>query len=788
MEKLNGNITGKEVVYLDKTFQKRVTQLLQSDEGRKLRTASAKELHQAIARAALERIYPLWKRDGEKRAAYFSAEFLIGRLTNANLFNMRLSEDVTQLLQEQGMDPRTLEEIGDPALGNGGLGRLAACFLDAAATKGIPLDGYGIRYRYGLFRQSIEDGFQKETADDWLAGGDPWSVRREDECVKITFGDQVVWAVPYDMPVIGYGMQTVNTLRLWQAEPVKNFDFTLFDGGRYAAAFAEQTEAQTITAVLYPNDNTPAGKRLRLKQQYFFAAASLQDLWRRFKREGGTSSAAFADTCVIQLNDTHPTVAIPEFLRLMTGEGVEFSEAVVLARKIFAYTNHTIMPEALEKWDVSLFKKVLPEIYPIVRKLQQEMRRELRGMGVTDFDAFDILSDGQIHMARMALFASHAVNGVAAIHTELLKTQVLPAWYARFPERFFSITNGITQRRWLALANPELSALITERIGDGFITDLSELQQLKAYVDDHAFLEQLRFMRQKKKKQLAAYMEKKDGLALRWDFLLDVQIKRLHEYKRQLLNALSILDICFCLQDGKLEDFTPTAFVFGAKAAPGYYRAKAIIKFINAVAAYAAADPKLSDKVQVLFVSDYSVSYAEKLIPAADISEQISTAGTEASGTGNMKFMLNGAVTLGTYDGANIEIVREAGRENNYIFGATVEELEHIRPHYQPKELLANDPRLKRITDALIDGTLSDGDTGMFKELYKSLTENDWQQADYYYLLGDFHAYQEARLRANREYRLGDDFTRKGLHNIASAGFFSADRAVEEYAEKIWEL
>ncbi len=773
---------------MDKTFQKRVTELLQSDAHYAMREASAKELEGAIARAAMERIYPLWKSDKGKRAAYFSAEFLIGRLTFSNLFNMGLLEDTVQLLDEQGITPRALEEISDPALGNGGLGRLAACFLDAAATKGISLDGYGIRYRYGLFRQYIEDGFQKETADDWLKCGDPWSVRREEERVKITFGDQTVWAVPYDMPVIGYGMQTVNTLRLWQAEAETPFDFSLFDSGRYAAAFSEQVDAQTITAVLYPNDNSPAGKRLRLKQQYFFAAASIQDLWRRFKREGGTDPADFADTCVVQLNDTHPTVAILEFLRLMTEGGIEFADALNLARKVFAYTNHTIMPEALEKWDVTLFKKVLPQLYPLARKLQQTMRGELREMGVTDFEAFDILTDGQIHMARMALFASHAVNGVAAIHTELLKTRVLPAWHARFPERFFSITNGITQRRWLTLANPELSALITERIGDGFITDLSQLQQLKEFADDRAFLEQLRFMRQKKKKQLAVYMEKKDGLTLRWDFLLDVHIKRLHEYKRQLLNALSILDICFGLQDGSIDTFTPTAFVFGAKAAPGYHRAKAIIKLINAVAAYVQADTKLSDKVQVIYVSDYSVSYAEKLIPAADISEQISTAGTEASGTGNMKFMLNGAVTLGTYDGANIEIVREAGRENNYIFGATVEELERIRPLYAPKELIANDPRLKRVTDALIDGTLDDGSTGMFKDLYKSLTESDWQQADYYYVLGDFHAYQEARLRVNREYRDSDAFTRKGLMNIASAGYFSADRAIAEYAEKIWEL
>lgn len=750
-------------------------------------TATARQWNTAIARAAMERIRPLWKRGQEKRAAYFSAEFLLGRLTAANLCNMHLTQEAEEAMNAAGADMRVLEEIGDPALGNGGLGRLAACYLDAAASSDIPLDGYGVRYRYGLFRQTIEDGFQREAADDWQRWGDPWSVRREEDAVEIVFGEQRILAVPYDMPIVGYGLKRVNTLRLWQAEPVKRFDFTEFDNGRYTEAFREQVEAETVTAVLYPNDNTSAGKCLRLKQQYFFAAASVRDLWRRHRRAGG-DPLSFADACVIQLNDTHPTVAIPELLLLLTEEGLDFVRALGVARAVFAYTNHTIMPEALEKWDVSLFKKVLPHLYPVVRQLQQQLRLELREAGVTEFDDFDILQNGQIHMARMALYVSHAVNGVAAIHTELLKTRVLPAWYAQFPTRFFNITNGITVRRWLALANPELTALIRERIGDGFLSDANRLTQLKAHADDRAFLEQLRFMRQKKKKQLAQYMEKKDGLTLRWDFLLDVQIKRLHEYKRQLLNALSVLDICLAIKDGKLSDFTPTAFVFGAKAAPGYHRAKAIIKFINEVAAFAAADPAVSAKVQVLFVPDYSVSYAEKLIPAADISEQISTAGTEASGTGNMKFMLNGAVTLGTYDGANIEIVREAGEENAYIFGARVEELERIRPCYRPTEVLERDPALKRVVESLIDGTLSDGGTGMFRELYQSLTTDGWQQADQYYLLGDFRAYQEARLRANREYRDGETFMRKGLLNIASAGFFSADRAVREYAQKIWNV
>ncbi|MBP3382211.1 MAG: glycogen/starch/alpha-glucan family phosphorylase [Clostridia bacterium] len=772
---------------MEKQFLKDITTALQGEPCNGVQDATATQLYRAISRAALKRIYPLWHREaGGKQAAYLSAEFLLGRMTFANLLNMGLLDETVSLLSEKGADIRMLEQIRDPALGNGGLGRLAACYLDAAATKGIRLNGYGIRYRYGLFRQTIENGFQVEQADNWTATGDPWSVRREEDKLKIELGDGDVYAVPYDMPVVGYGGHTVNTLRLWQAEAVIPFDFTAFDSGRYAAAFAEKTAADTLTAVLYPNDSTAAGKKLRLKQQYFFAAASVRDMVRAFKRKGGADFARFADSYTLQLNDTHPVVAIPELVRLLLTEGVSFDDALTIARQVFAYTNHTIMPEALEKWDVRLFKQVLPHVYPVVRQIQQALRKQLRQKGVTDFADYDILCDGQVHMARMALFASHAVNGVAAIHTDLLKTRVLPHWYQLFPERFHNITNGITPRRWLALANPELAALITDRIGGGWVADLDTLRELRVYADDTAFLEQLRFMRQKKKKQLAAYIEKQHGLTLRWDFMLDVQAKRLHEYKRQLMNALSVLDICFALQDGELPQFRPTAFLFAAKAAPGYYRAKAVIKLINAVSAYVEKDPQLSGKVQVLFIPDYSVSLAEKLIPAADISEQISTAGTEASGTGNMKFMLNGVPTLGTYDGANIEIVERAGKENNYIFGATVEILDSIRETYDPSALLADNPRLKRVVDALIDGTLDDGGSGMFADLHRSLTAG--ADADHYYVLGDFAAYTAARLQANADYGAGDAFAKKGLLNIASAGFFSADRAIEEYAEHIWHI
>lgn len=776
---------------MEKDFKREIEDILLMTAHVKVAQATAKQLYAAVCAAAMHRLYPLWQEQEKavkKRAAYFSAEFLMGRMIFSNLFNMGLLTQTEQLLSENGVDIRILEEIGDAALGNGGLGRLAACFLDAAATQGLALDGYGIRYRYGIFRQKFENGFQKEEADDWTRCGDPFSVRREEERVRVQFGDQTVWAVPYDMPIIGFGCRTVNTLRLWQAEPLVPFDFSLFNAQKYAAAFAERDAAETISAVLYPNDDGMAGKKLRLKQQYFFVSASLQDMLRRFKQSGETDLTQLPDRYAVQLNDTHPVVAIPELIRLLLEEGTDFGAALDVARRMFAYTNHTIMPEALETWDIALFRQVLPTLYPIVRRLQLSLRHELGNMGVTDFTPFDILSDRRVHMARLALFGAHAVNGVAAIHTELLKTRVLPDWYRLFPTHFHNITNGITQRRWLTLANPELAAIITERIGDGWLTRLEQLRGLEKHADDPRLSEQLRFMRQQKKKQLAAYMEKKSGLLLRWDFLLDVQIKRLHEYKRQLLNAFSILDIYFRLKDGTLTDFQPTAFLFGAKAAPGYRRAKAIIKYINEISRMIANDATVSDRMQVLFVPDYGVSYAEKIIPAADISEQISTAGTEASGTSNMKFMLNGALTLGTYDGANIEIVEHAGIENNYIFGATVEELQALRPQYDPKALLAHNDRLRRVAETLIDGTFSDDSTGMFAELYRSLTEADWQQADYYYLFGDFDAYSAARLRANADSAHADSFFAKSLHNIAGAGYFSADRAVLEYAHEIWTL
>ena len=775
-------------------FQEMIERCLRETGAPSAQEATAKQLYHSVSRAAMAELMARWKKtENQKRACYLSAEFLTGRLIYSNLMNLGLLEETTRYLEQNGISPAIFEQIEDDALGNGGLGRLAACFLDSAATQNIPLDGYGIRYRYGLFQQRFEDGFQKEYPDDWTRFGDPWSIRREEESVLVRFADQTVRAVPYDMPVIGYGGTCINTLRLWQSEPVDGFDLSQFNSQNYTEASEKRTLAEAISAVLYPNDDTREGKRLRLKQQYFFASASIQSILRDYRRAHGDDFSQLPQSFAIQLNDTHPVIAIPELLRILCGEYmVPFDEAFALARDTFAYTNHTIMAEALEKWDIPLFLSVAPEVYPYVVMLQNKLRLDLAARGISGEDQkIYFLSDGrQIHMARLAIYASHSTNGVAKIHTEILKNTALPEWYHLYPERFNNKTNGITQRRWLALCNRELSGFITDRLGSGWITDLDQLKGLEKYADDPHSLRQLLEIKQEKKRQLAAYVQAHDAFNLHTDFLFDIQIKRLHEYKRQLLNAFSILDLYFGLKEGRIQDFYPTVFLFGAKAAPGYYRAKGIIKFINEAAKLINYDSDVNRMMQVLFVQDYNVSYAEKLIPAADISEQISTAGTEASGTSNMKFMLNGAVTLGTLDGANIEIVDRAGRENNYIFGATVEELDAQRDSYDPVKLYEGIPRIRRVVDTLVDGTFSDGSTGMFRELYDALLKGaSWHQPDHYFLLQDFLPYCGARLRANRDYAQDREaFARKCLINIANAGPFSSDRTIRQYSTDIWHL
>lgn len=783
---------------IENDFIREIKQLLAAHNRCELSNASPQELHGALSELLMNRIAEKWEEsereyDAGKRVYYLSAEFLVGRAVFNNLMALGLTDEAERLLRENGASLASLEEIEDAALGNGGLGRLAACFLDSAATMGIPMQGYGIRYRFGLFRQKFEDGFQKETADNWMRYGDPWSVRRESEAVTVRFADQTVRAVPYDMPVIGWGGKHVNTLRLWQSEPENEFDFEAFNNQEYDDAVLEKNRAEDISRVLYPNDSEESGKLLRIKQEYFFCSAALQDLFRKFAPRCAGDWGKLEGLCTLQLNDTHPTVAVCEFIRILGEYGVAFEDAFKLGRKIFHYTNHTVMAEALEKWDAELYGKVLPEIVEIVEQIGTYQEKTFTGLGgafAENLEACRVLKDDTIHMANLAVYGSATVNGVARLHTEILKNDVLKEWYELAPEKFQNKTNGITQRRWLALCNPELSGLITRLLGgDAWVTELSRLAETAKFADDGAVLDEFAAIKQAKKRQLAAYISAKEGVNMDETFLFDIQAKRLHEYKRQLLNALSILDLYFGIKDGTIRDFTPTAFLFGAKAAPGYVRAKAIIKLINEIAKMIDNDPTVRNLLRVVFVQNYDVSYAEKLVCAANLSEQISTAGTEASGTGNMKFMLNGTPTLGTYDGANVEIVEEAGMENNYIFGARVEELDRIRETYDPTEIYESNPRVRRVLDALVDGTLDDDGTGMFQELVDSILKGaSWHRADQYFLLRDFEAYQETRLRANRDYRDTRAFARRGFLNMAHAGPFSSDRTVREYAQEIWHV
>ena len=754
------------------------------------------QLHEALAHCVLEQIAParirsIRRHDSRRRAYYLSAEYLMGRLLHNNLLCSGLLDEATTALVQEGIDPARMEEVEDAALGNGGLGRLAACYLDAAATCTLPLDGYGIRYRFGLFRQGFTEGFQTESPDHWTRHGDPWSVRREEETVTVTIGGHAVCAVPYDMPIIGYGGRHISNLRLWQAEPLHPFDFPLFNDQKYDRAVREKNRVEDLSRVLYPNDSTPAGKLLRLSQQYFFASASMQDILRRYETTCGTDFSLLPRAVTIQLNDTHPVIAIPELVRLLTERGLTFNQAANIVTQVFNYTNHTVMAEAMEVWDMAVVRQVNPTIATILRKLSRRFDREMDALNVEaeHRHRLQILQADRVHMAYLACRYSAHINGVAALHTAILKQDVLREWHEVYPEKIKNITNGITPRRWLRLCNPALSELITDLMGgEDWVTDLSRLEKLAPFAADKAVLDRFVAVKQENKRQLAALLADKEGIAVSSEWMLDVQIKRLHEYKRQLLNILCILELYFEIKEGTLTDCTPTVFLFGAKAAPGYVRAKGIIKLCHEVSRLIAQDPIVSNYLQVVFVTDYNVSYAERIVAAADVSEQISTAGTEASGTGNMKLMLNGAVTLGTYDGANIEIVRAAGEDNNYIFGARVEDF--ARHDHNPKFLYENDPSIRRCVDALTDGTLDDGDTGVFAELRNSLLEGaHWHAPDHYYVLGDFHACLQAKKQVARDYgRDRRSFAAKQWRNLCAAGPFSADRAVREYAKEIWKI
>ncbi|MBQ6174964.1 MAG: glycogen/starch/alpha-glucan phosphorylase [Clostridia bacterium] len=758
-----------------------------------LKEANAVQLHDAVSTAAMEAVAPVWvrsekKRAGGRQAYYISAEYLVGRMVYNNLYCMGLLEECRTLLAEKGVDLAVLEDIEDDAFGNGGLGRLAACFLDSAVTHNIPLTGYGLRYRYGLFRQSWVDGRQHEEPDDWSRFGDPWSVRRLDEAVTVEMQTGNVLAVPYDMPVIGFGCKNVGTLRLWQCESLHEIDLPLFNRQEYTRAAADKNRAEDITKILYPNDSRREGKQLRVKQQYVLVSASVQDLLRSYRKRHGSDYGFFAEEHAVQLNDTHPVMSIPELIRLLMKDGVPFEEAYGIAQRTFSYTNHTVMQEALEKWDLPLLRSVCPELVRVIRMIDARFRAEMAQRDLPVLPTRCVIEGSRVHMAQLAVYATHATNGVAALHTEILKSDLFADWYTIWPERFQNKTNGITQRRWLGLCNPELTQLIEKKIGGGFLTDLDRLARLRPMIDD-ALCEEFRRVKRLKKEQLCAEIARREGIELSPDMLFDVQIKRLHEYKRQLMNAFSILAIHDLLKQGKLPDFTPTAFIFGAKAAPGYDRAKSVIYLINRIAAKVNADPETCDRLKVVFVQNYNCSWAEHIIPAADVSEQISPAGTEASGTGNMKLMLNGAVTLGTYDGANIEIVEEAGAENNYIFGATVEELNALKPTYDPRAIYRADPMIARVLDTLVDGTFPDPDGGL-QELYSSLLAGaSWHKPDHYFILRDFPSYLEAKLAANRDYREDPvGFARKCLYNVASAGKFSSDRTIRQYADEIWRV
>ncbi len=767
--------------------------------GMPLAKAEVHALHDALAAELLTELLPNWQACrkahlASRRVCYFSMEFLVGRAIYNNIYCMGLEETLEQAFQAAGTSLSVFEEIEDAALGNGGLGRLAACFLDSAAACKLPVDGYGIRYRYGLFKQSFADGRQVEESDDWTRFGDAWSVRCDADSVPVRYRNQTVRAVPYDMPILGYaanGEQPhVGTLRLWQAEPVKTFDFHTFNAQDYLHASAETIAAEDISRCLYPNDDTREGKALRLKQQYFFCAASLADALRKHKAQFGTLDN-LPEQLAVQLNDTHPVISIPELIRLLMQEGYAFAAALDMAKRVFSYTNHTIMPEALEKWDCDLVEELLPEIFSILLQISEQELADLYAKGLPNeqIQALRIIKDDRVHMANLAMYAGTYVNGVAAIHTELLKTTVLKDWYALAPEKFQNKTNGITQRRWLGVCNPELTALLGDLLGSrDFLTDLDQLATLLPYAEDEEVLRRFHAVKQQKKQQLADYIAKAEGVTISPDTCFDIQIKRLHEYKRQLLNAFSILWIYLGLKDGSIKDFRPTTFLFGAKAAPGYRRAKAIMKYINEIAKLVDADGEIRDKLKVVFVQNYNVSYAEKLVAACDISEQISTAGTEASGTGNMKMMLNGAVTLGTMDGANIEIVEAAGLENNYIFGATVEELAKLEG-YCSRRVMAENPQISCVVKTLIDGTVSDGGTGEFRELYFALLDGaSWHQPDHYYLLLDLPDYVETKLRAIHDSADTLPFAAKQLRNTLSAGRFSSDRTIRQYAAECWHV
>ncbi len=771
----------------------------------------------ALALAVRDRLAERWlatsvtyHKNHVKRAYYLSMEYLMGRVMGNNVINLSLEEAVREAMRELGLTWDHLREVErDAGLGNGGLGRLAACFLDSLATLQLPGYGYGLRYDYGIFRQAIKDGNQVEEPDNWLRFGNPWEIERPEAQFEVHFGGRVrmeevggrlkatwldyetVLGVPYDNPIPGYGNNTVNNLRLWSARSTEEFNLQFFNNGDYIKAYESKTLTENISKVLYPNDNILRGRELRFKQQYFFVACSLHDILRRFWADE-KDIHQFPEKVAIQLNDTHPSMAIAELMRiLLDEEGLEWDDAWSITVRTFGYTNHTLMPEALERWSVHLFETILPRHLQIIYEINRRFLREIATRYPGDNDRIARMSlieetpTRNVRMAYLAVVGSHSVNGVAALHSELLKTTLFKDFYELWPERFNNKTNGITPRRWLLKANPGLSSLVSEKIGTKWVTNLDELAKLEKYANDDEFLARLSAVKRANKVSLAELVRRERGIELNPDSIFDVQIKRLHEYKRQLLNVLNIIHQYFELKDHPEKAFVPRTWLFGAKAAPGYFLAKRIIKLINDVAGVINNDPAMKGRMNVLFLPDYRVSLAERIIPAADLSEQISTAGTEASGTGNMKFQLNGALTIGTLDGANVEIRQEVGEENFFLFGKTVEEVEAtVKAGYDPWKIYDSNPALRRVLDALRDGFFNLDQPGLYQPILDSLLTN----GDHYLVLADFDAYVACQEKVAQAFLDQKAWARMCLHNIAHSGKFSTDRTIAEYAREIWDI
>ena len=781
-------------------FKEHMLSHLYSEYGKGFENASEYEFYQSLSRTVMELLSPNWEKTRElyrdnRQVHYFSAEFLVGRSLENNLINLGIREAVKEFVEEMGYDFFSLlEEERDPGLGNGGLGRLAACFMDSSTTMNMPVIGHGLLYRYGLFRQEIENGFQKEYPDSWMEWGYPFLVPRREDTILVHYDDLDVYAVPYDMPISGYDTDNVGTLRLWRAEPAEEFDFNLFNSQRFDDAVIERNRVQDITRVLYPNDTSYDGKVLRVRQQYFFVSASLQVIVRDYREKHGSDFSNFAEYNRIQLNDTHPVLTIPELMRLLIDENKQsWEEAWKICCNTFAFTNHTIMQEALETWNVEIFRYLFPRILQIVERIDKQFEEEMTGQGLNqqEIEQISPIHDGKVHMAYLAAYACFSINGVAQIHSDLIKTTVFKPFYDHTPEKFNNKTNGVTPRRWLKVCNPELSGLLTELLGsDKWVRDMSMLQELERYVDDTDVMRRLLEIKDINKNRLIGQIQKHEAISLDNNFIFDVQIKRLHEYKRQLLNALEIVDRYYQIKDNpKAASGPPVAYIFGAKAAPGYFNAKAVIKFINEIAKLINSDSDVNEHMRVVFLHNYNVSYAEKIFPAADISEQISTVGMEASGTGNMKFMMNGALTLGTYDGANLEILSQVGEENSFMFGPKLKDFPDTKAYYNAHWQYENIAGLKRAVDILVDGSITDGNTGMFKSIYDSMLRGTSSEvADPYYVLGDFEDYRKARKLAHNSYRDSIKWAQMCWINICRSGPFSSDRTISDYARDIWKI